>query len=88
MNEKEVQLSMIKAAKAMGLDTSCLESFEYSPDRMAAIIETFLLNVPQKDMEIILDKRLSDSDAWNLNFYLSMGKTAEEYIYANDVELC
>lgn len=88
MNEKEVQLSMIKAAKAMGLDTSRLESFEYSPDRMAAIIETFLLNVPKKDLDVMLDKRLSDSDAWNLNFYLSMGKTAEEFIYTNDVELC
>ncbi len=86
MNYNTAQKLMIHAGKAMGLNTTCYEDPDYTAERMQAIIEALRLHVPQADLDVMLDKRMSDRDAWNLFHWLSMGRTAEEFILANDLE--
>jgi hypothetical protein len=80
------QMLMIKSGRILGLDTRYYEDPDYTADRMSAIIETLKLGVPHKDLVIMLDKNMSDKDAWNLWFWLSLGRTAESFILSNDME--
>ena len=79
------QQLMIHAGKAMKLNTACFEDPDYSAERMSAIIETLKLKVPKADLDVMLDKRMPDREAWNLWHWLAMGRTAEDFVLANDM---
>ena len=83
-NYTKAQQLIIHAGKAMKLNTACFEDPDYSAERMSAIIETLKLKVPKADLDVMLDKRMSDREAWNLWHWLAMGRTAEEFILDND----
>ena len=78
------QQYVIDRGKAMRLNTTCYEDPDYSAERMSTILEALLLQVPQADMNVMLDKRMSDSKAWDLLRYLVTERTAEEFILDND----
>ena len=83
-NYTKAQQLMIHAGKAMKLNTACFEDPDYSAERMSAIIEVLRLKVPNTDIDVMLDKRMPDREAWNLWHWLAMGRTAEEFILDND----
>ena len=84
---KEEQELRINYGRKTGLPYQLYSDPSFEIDRIDAIIDQLQNGADPAALELMRSKTFSPGDCWNLNFWLSMGRTTAEYIEHNDLEL-
>jgi len=78
------QLNELRFGREHGLDVSRYTDPEYSAERMEILNSCQLENYDEGVLELMLDKNIEDTAAWNLLHELLMGKSLEELVMEVD----
>lgn len=82
------QLDELQFGRDHGLDVSKYEDPGYSADRMEILNSCQLENYDEGVLELILDKTVSDAEAWSMLICLLEGKSLEELVMDADEKEC
>ena len=81
---KDDQIAELKFGRDHGLDVSRYTDPEYSAERMDILNSCQLENYDEGVLELMLDKNIEDTAAWDLMHELLMGKSLEEVVMESD----
>ena len=81
---KDDQIAELKFGRDHGLDVSRYTDPEYSAERMDILNSCQMEGYGGEVMELILDKNIEDTAAWDLMHELLMGKSLEEVVMESD----
>ncbi len=82
------QLDELRFGRDHGLDVSKYEDPGYSADRMEILNCCQMEGYGEEVLELMLDKTVDDTAAWNLLHELLMGKSLEEMLMDKDEKEC
>lgn len=78
------QLNELRFGRDHGLDVSRYTDPEYSAERMDILNSCLMEGYGEDVLELILDKTVDDTEAWNLLIGLLEGKNLEEIVMEKD----
>ena len=78
------QLTELAFAEGNGIDISIYADPKYSADRMEAITDYLTEGLCEEGLQLMLDKAVSDREAWNLLIKMKNGMTLEELLMESD----